>query len=73
MEKVTFKVPTIHCEGCVGTVRRVLSKTPGLLAVEGDLTTKEVTIIRQEGVVTNDELEERIGHAGHVVAGVTEA
>lgn len=68
MEKIVLKVPTIHCEGCVGNVQRVLSGLPGVLAVEGDPQTKEVTVIRQEGTVTDDELAGGITAAGHVVA-----
>jgi heavy metal translocating P-type ATPase len=69
MDKVVFKVPTIHCEGCVGNVQRVLAKVPGVLAVEGDPQTKEITIIRQEGRVADEDLAELITRAGHVVAG----
>ncbi len=72
MEKVIFQIPTIHCAGCVGNVQRVLTKVPGVLAVEGDPQSKEVTIIRHAGAVADEELAERIAHTGHVVAGIRE-
>ncbi len=72
MEQVTLKVPTINCDGCIGTIRRVLTRMPGVLAVNGDLTIKEVTVVRQEGAVTTDELVDRLAEVGHVVAGVAE-
>jgi copper chaperone CopZ len=53
----------------VGNVQRVLAKVPGVLAVEGDPQTKEITIIRQEGRVADEDLAELITRAGHVVAG----
>jgi len=70
MEKVIFKVPTIHCEGCAGNIQRALAPIPGVQAVEGNPQTKEVAVIRREGAVSDDELAGRIAGAGHVVAAV---
>ena len=70
MVKVIFKIPTIHCEGCAGTIQRVLVSFPGVQAVEGNPRTKEVTVIRMVGAASDEELTGRITDAGHVVAGV---
>ncbi|MGQ0548784.1 MAG: heavy-metal-associated domain-containing protein [Armatimonadota bacterium] len=69
MEKVTFRVPTIGCDGCLNNIRRALTKMPGVLAVEGDLKTKVITIVRNEGTARDEELIERIAETGHTAVG----
>ncbi len=66
-------VPTMHCEGCVGTVKRVLTGLSGVVAVEGNLETKDVTVVHTAGAVTENDLAGRIRGAGHVVAAVRSA
>ena len=44
MEKKTFSVPNIGCDGCVRTIVNELSQKPGITQVKADVTTKQVTV-----------------------------
>jgi copper chaperone len=44
MEKITLSIPTISCEHCVMTIKRELGEMQGIKEVEGDATTKEITV-----------------------------
>jgi copper chaperone CopZ len=44
MEKKTFQVPNIGCDGCVRTIRNEVSAISGVRAVEADRETKQVTV-----------------------------
>ena len=44
METKTVTVPNIGCAGCVSTVKSAVNSVAGVVSVEGDPTTKAVTI-----------------------------
>ena len=44
MEKTTFSIPNISCEHCVMTIKRELGEIKGIEEVEGDATTKKITV-----------------------------
>ena len=44
MEKITLSIPTISCEHCVMTIKRELGEIKGIEEVEGDATTKKITV-----------------------------
>jgi copper chaperone CopZ len=44
VEKKTFQVPNIGCDGCVRTIKNELNEVTGVKHVEGDVTTKMVTV-----------------------------
>lgn len=44
MEKKTFEVPNIGCDGCVRTIRNELSEIPGVKVVDGVVDSKTVTV-----------------------------
>ena len=44
MEKITLSIPTISCEHCVMTIKKELGEIQGIKEVEGDATTKEITV-----------------------------
>lgn len=44
MEKKTFQVPNIGCDGCVRTIRNELTGIPGVRQVDGDVPSKTVTL-----------------------------
>jgi len=44
MEKITLSIPTISCEHCVMTIERELGEIQGIKEVEGDATTKKITV-----------------------------
>lgn len=45
MASKTFKVPNISCEHCIRTIKREVGALPGIFGVEGDVETKEVTVV----------------------------
>jgi copper chaperone CopZ len=44
MERKTFQVPNIGCDGCVRTIKNELGEIPGVKQVEGAVDTKIVTV-----------------------------
>lgn len=48
METKTFKVPNIGCQGCVSKIKTELDQLNGVTSVEGNSSTKVVTVQWQE-------------------------
>jgi copper chaperone CopZ len=44
METKTFKVPNIGCEGCVSKIKSELGQLNGVMSVDGNSSTKVVTV-----------------------------
>jgi copper chaperone CopZ len=44
MDTKTFRVPNIHCNHCVMTIKRELGELKGVASVTGDAETKTVTV-----------------------------
>ena len=44
MERKTFQVPNIGCDGCVKTIKSEVSQITGVKQVEADVKTKVVTV-----------------------------
>jgi copper chaperone len=44
MEKITLSIPAISCDHCVMTIKRELGEIQGIKEVEGDATTKKITV-----------------------------
>ena len=44
MEKKTFKVPNVGCNGCVSTIKNELEDLNGVKTVSGVVDTKMITI-----------------------------
>jgi copper chaperone len=44
MERKTFQVPNIGCDGCVNTIKNEVSQITGVKQVEADVKTKVVTV-----------------------------
>ena len=44
MQKKTFKVPNIGCDGCVNAIKGELSEVDGVKRVDGVVDTKQVTV-----------------------------
>jgi cation transport ATPase len=67
VEQLIFKVPSIHCGGCVTKIREELMKLPIVVTVEGDPQRKEVVIALRDGHGGRASIEAAITRAGHVV------
>jgi copper chaperone CopZ len=44
MERKTFQVPNIGCDGCVRTIKNEVGQITGVKTVEGVVDTKTVTV-----------------------------
>jgi copper chaperone len=44
MASKTFRVPNISCHHCVMTIQREVGELEGVIAVEGEVATKTVTV-----------------------------
>lgn len=44
MQRKTFKVPNVGCNGCVNTIRNEVSELAGVQSVNGDVDSKMVTV-----------------------------
>ncbi len=44
METRSFSIPNISCDHCVMTIKNELNELDGVLKVEGDPDTKEITV-----------------------------
>lgn len=44
MEKKTFKVPNVGCDGCVNTIKSELGDLAGVTTVSGVVGTKMITV-----------------------------
>jgi copper chaperone CopZ len=44
MERKTFQVPNIGCDGCVRTIKNEVSQIVGVKVVDGVVETKTVTV-----------------------------
>ena len=61
-----LEVPTIHCQGCVDTIRAYLLAEDGIDDVEGDPKTKTVRVSYRPDFVAPDAIETWINRLGHV-------
>lgn len=67
VEKLTFDVPTIHCEGCVSIIRDALSRLPSVTAVEGKVKEKHIQVAVHKGALSREEIAGEISRLGHIV------
>ncbi|MBI4278287.1 MAG: cation transporter, partial [Armatimonadetes bacterium] len=65
--RITLKVPSMHCEGCVQWIRSVVSRLAGVQDVTADLAEKTVTVRFDETAVDESGIREAIQMAGHQV------
>ena len=67
VRQVTLAVPSIHCDGCVRTLREGLGKLPVVVSVDGDAVRKQLVVTVRDGQGRVREVEETITRLGHVV------
>jgi cation transport ATPase len=67
VQRVTLTVPSIHCQGCVATVREALKALPNVVSVEGDPQTKQVIVTARDGQSQRQAIAEALTRIGHVV------
>jgi copper chaperone len=68
MATATLKAPGISCGHCIMTIKKAVSKLAGVSSVEGDPSTKQVTVDYDPGVVELSRIEEAMAAEGYPVA-----
>jgi cation transport ATPase len=68
LEKIVLKVPSMHCQGCAGTIEQALHRLAGVASVTADHQSKLVTVAVRDGV-GRDKLCSAINAIGHVCGG----
>jgi heavy metal translocating P-type ATPase len=63
---LVLTVPTIHCEGCVRSIKEALAHRDGVEDVDVELAEKRATVLYVPGLVSEAEIREEIERAGHV-------
>jgi copper chaperone CopZ len=67
MERV-YKVPRIHCGGCVATVEGATSSLPGVIRVKADENAKEVRVEFDPKQIDEERIKQALASAGYPVA-----
>jgi heavy metal translocating P-type ATPase len=47
--RVTLRIPSIHCQGCVNRIQEALVKLPIVVSVDGDPQTKHIIVTMRDG------------------------
>jgi len=68
VKTITFKVPSMHCQGCVSSVVQSVSGLDEVLSVEGNLEKKEITVSYYGEKGIEDHIKRKIINAGHIVS-----
>lgn len=59
MDKKTFQVPAIGCDGCVRTIKNEVSQLQGVTLVEADVNSKTVTV-QWDAPATWDNIKDKL-------------
>ena len=65
METITLKVTGMFCEGCAGSVTRVLSRVAGVQQAKVDLDKEQATVSFDPGQAKLDDMKQAIRGAGY--------
>lgn len=71
--KQVFNVPGMMCSNCENTVKTAVLGLPGVMSVDVDLKSKDVTVAYDAGKVNADAISNAIDDTGFEVASVSEA
>ena len=67
MTTVTYNIPSIHCMHCVHTIKTEVGELDGVLEVQGDQNSKQVTITF-DPPATTDKIEALLKEIEYPVA-----
>ncbi|HEX2924187.1 MAG TPA: heavy-metal-associated domain-containing protein [Chloroflexota bacterium] len=68
METKTLKAPNISCMHCVGAIKRAVGKLDGVSEVEGNPTTREVTVTFDPARVDLAKIKDAMAEEGYPAA-----
>ncbi len=66
LEKITLKVPSMHCQRCAGNLKEAIGKVPGVVSVGADPREKLVTVAVRDGGIGREDICAAITAIGHV-------
>lgn len=64
VQRLELHVPSMHCQNCLRTITRVVSRLPAVERVEGDLAQKRVTVFYRGGSDVPEAVRRAIDRAG---------
>jgi copper ion binding protein len=64
MEKKTVKIPDMSCGHCLATIKREAGEVAGVSSVEGDVNSKDVTIV-WDAPASWEQIEAALKDAGY--------
>lgn len=64
-QTVTLSVPGMNCAACPITVKKALSRIPGVSTIEISLDTREVSVMFDDARTSVDALTHATGEAGY--------
>jgi P-type Cu+ transporter len=67
VDVISFKVPSIHCEGCVQVIRDAFARFPQVAKTVGEAKEKRIFVTVKKGSLTPEQLRGEISRLGHVV------
>jgi copper ion binding protein len=67
MTSVTYQIPNISCNHCVHTIKSEVGELAGVVEVQGDPTTKNVTI-NFDAPASKEEIEALLAEINYPVA-----
>ena len=65
LKTIVVKVPTIHCMGCLARIKEALGKLPAVRQVDGDITSKVVTVRVSDPDMGKEQLCAALSKIGH--------
>lgn len=71
--KQVFNVPGMMCSNCENTVKTAVLGLPGVMSVDVDLNSKDVTVSYDAEKVNADTISNAIDDTGFEVASISEA
>ncbi len=69
-ETITLKAPDISCDHCINTIRKAVTKLPGVEFVKGDIPAKTVTMRYEASRTKLDQIKQAMGEEDYPVASV---
>ena len=67
MSKVTLEAPGISCDHCIASIRKAVTKLPGVEFLAGDPSSKQVTLEYDPSVVQLEAIEQAMEGEGYPV------
>jgi copper chaperone len=68
VERAVLEAPDISCDHCIKSIEKAVNKVPGARFVEGDPSTKRVTVEYDPSVAGRDAIETAMEEDGYPVA-----